>query len=429
MLDIKKLREDPTAVRRSIELRHVDAAKADVGRLIEIDAEWRTQQGKADVLRSKRNDLSAQIKSLPGAERQAAIAQVKALKGELATLEAQLETLSVSRDELLRAMPNLLADDVPIGKTDEENVEVSRWGEPTKLDYEPRDHVELGSITDTIDFDRAAKVTGANFYYLKREAVLLEQALCCFAAARLAKHGFVPVATPDLARADILEGIGFAPRGPEKQVYVLEDGELCLVGTAEITVGGYHSNEILDAEDLPLRYLGYSHCFRTEAGAHGRESRGLYRVHQFTKAEMFVLCTPEMSAQYHEQIREHEEALLQELEIPYRVVNVCAGDLGAPAAKKYDIEAWMPGRGRYGEVTSCSNCTDYQARRLNIRYRNAPKATPQFVHMLNGTALAISRTLIAIYENYQQRDGSIRIPQALRPWIGDIDVIPARASR
>jgi seryl-tRNA synthetase len=326
----------------------------------------------------------------------------------------------------LRLLPNLLGEDVPSGATDEENVEISRWGETDRLDFEARDHLELGELTDTIDFERAAKVTGAGFYYLKREAALLEQALCAFAAARLLPEGFVPMATPDLARADVLEGIGFAPRGPEKQVYNVDENDLCLVGTAEITVGGYHANEILAPDQLPLRYLGLSHCFRTEAGAHGRESRGLYRVHQFSKAEKFVLCKPEQSAAHHERIRELEEQLLQALEIPYRVVNVCAGDLGAPAAKKYDIEAWMPGRGRYGEVTSCSNCTDYQARRLNIRYREEPKAAPRFVHMLNGTALAVSRTLIAIYENHQRRDGSVGVPTVLQPLMGGIREIPPR---
>jgi seryl-tRNA synthetase len=236
----------------------------------------------------------------------------------------------------------------------------------------------------------------------------------------------MPVATPDLARAEILEGIGFAPRGPEKQVYNVEETDLCLVGTAEITIGGYHAGEILSGDELPLRYLGFSHCFRTEAGAYGRESRGLYRVHQFTKAEMFILCREEESEAMHESIREQEESLLQALGIPYRVVNVCAGDLGAPAAKKYDIEAWMPGRAAYGEVTSCSNCLDYQSRRLGIRYRPEAKASPRFVHMLNGTALAISRTLIAIYENYQREDGSIAIPEVLHPYTAGCTVIPAR---
>lgn len=427
MLDIKLLRENLEPVRRSVELRRLDPSLANVDRFVELDAAWRQDQSRADALRAQRNELSAQMKRLSPEERERAVAAVRALKDELSELEQRLERLATERDQVLRRLPNLLAAEVPEGATDAENLEISRWGAPIELDFAPRDHVELGQLTDTIDFDRAAKVTGARFYYLKREAAILEQALCAFAVARLLPRGFVPLATPDLARAEVLEGIGFAPRGPERQVYNIEETDLCLVGTAEITVGGYHRDEILAPADLPLRYLGFSHCFRTEAGTHGRESRGLYRVHQFTKAEMFIICAPEASSALHEQIRELEEELLQELEIPYRVVNVCAGDLGAPAAKKYDIEAWMPGRGAYGEVTSCSNCTDYQARRLNVRFRPEVGAPPQFVHMLNGTALAASRTLIAIYENHQRRDGSIAIPRALHPFTAGIQEIPRRA--
>jgi seryl-tRNA synthetase len=426
MLDIKTIREQPDLVRSSIARRNLDPAHADVDRLLELDASWRADQTRVDELRAQRNSISSTIKKLQADERQQAIEQVKTIKAELGGLETRVDELKAERDALHLRMPNLLADDVPDGKTDEENLEISRWGDPTKLGFEPRNHVELGQLTDTIDFDRAGKVTGSNFYYLKREAVLLEQALCGFAAARLLPRGYVLMATPDLARDTILEGIGFAPRGPETQVYSIEGEERSLVGTAEITLGGYHQKEILDAEQLPLRYLGYSHCFRTEAGAHGRESRGLYRVHQFTKAEMFILCPPEASAALHEELREIEEALLQELEVPYRVVNVCSGDLGAPALKKYDLEAWMPGRGAFGEVTSCSNCTDYQSRRLNVRYRPEPKAGPRFVHMLNGTALAISRSLIAIYENFQRADGSIAVPAALAPWMAGVELIPAR---
>jgi seryl-tRNA synthetase len=380
-----------------------------------------------EELRGQRNTLSASIKKLSPDERKDVINQVKAIKQQMGELEKRVEQLKADRDDLHRRMPNLLAEDVPEGKTDEDNLEISRWGEIPQLDFEPRNHVELGQITDTIDFERGAKVAGSNFYYLKHEAALLELALCGYAASKLVPQGFVPFYTPDLAHDHILEGIGFSPRGPETQVYSIENMEMSLVGTAEITLGGYHTDEILDADQLPLRYLGFSHCFRTEAGAHGRESKGLYRVHQFSKAEMFVYCRPEDSPSIHDQLRATEEQIMQELNIPYRVVNVCSGDLGAPALKKYDIEAWMPGRGRYGEVTSCSNCTDYQARRLNVRFRPQPKASPQFVHMLNGTALAVSRTLIAIYENYQQEDGSIGIPTVLSPWIGGIEKIPVRA--
>jgi seryl-tRNA synthetase len=426
MLDIKLIREQPERVRDSIAKRHLDPEKVNLDRLLALDGDWRAAQGRLDELRATRNELSTSVKSLKGDERQAAIDRVKGLKGELAELEARVEALRVERDGELRRMPNLLAPDAPVGKSDEENVEVARWGTVPSFAFEPRDHVSLGKLTDTIDFDRAAKVTGANFYYLKREAPVLELALCQLALSRLIPRGFVPIATPDLARDTILDGIGFAPRGPETQVYSVEGSDLSLVGTAEITVGGYHAEEILDGAELPLRYVGLSHCFRTEAGAYGKESRGLYRVHQFTKVEMFILCRPEESPALHEEIRGVEEELFQALDLPYRVVNVCSGDLGAPALKKYDLEAWMPGRGAYGEVTSCSNCTDYQSRRLGIRFRPEPGAAPRFVHMLNGTALAISRALIALYECYQQADGSIRLPAVLAPWLGGVEQIPAR---
>ena len=426
MLDIKIIREHPDRVRDSIAKRHLDPEKVNLDRLLGLDNDWRAAQGRLDELRALRNELSTSVKSLKGEERQAAIDRVKGLKGELAELESRVESLREGRDAELRRMPNLLAPDAPVGKSDEENLEVSRSGTLPTFAFEPRDHVTLGKLTDTIDFDRAAKVTGSNFYYLKREAPVLELALCQFALSRLIPRGFIPVLTPDLARDVILDGIGFAPRGPETQVYSVEGSDLSLVGTAEITVGGYHSDEILDGAELPLRYVGLSHCFRTEAGAYGKESRGLYRVHQFTKVEMFILCRPEESASMHEEIRALEEELFQALGIPYRVVNVCSGDLGAPALKKYDLEAWMPGRNAYGEVTSCSNCTDYQSRRLGIRFRPEPGASPHFVHMLNGTALAISRALIALYECYQEADGSIRLPPVLSPWLGGIERIPAR---
>lgn len=426
MLDIRVVREDPDEVRRSVLRRNLDPSRADVDGLIAADEAWRKGRGVVDELRAERNRLSQEIGKLPPEERAAAGARSKELKKQLAEAEAEVERNAAIRDRILRTLPNLILADVPDGKGEEDNVEVGRWGEPKDFGFPPKDHVEIGRLTDTIDFERGAKVTGSSFYYLKREAVLLEQALLAFVARKLVPRGFVPIVTPDLARDEILDGIGFSPRGPETQVYSIEGSDLSLVGTAEITVGGYHSGEMLEVDRLPIRYLGFSHCFRTEAGAHGRESRGLYRVHQFTKAEMFVLCRPEDSVDLHEEIRGIEEEILRELSIPYRVVNCCTGDLGAPAAKKYDIEAWMPGRSRYGEVTSCSNCTDYQARRLDVRYRPGPGESPRHVHLLNGTAVAISRTLIAIYENGQREDGSVTIPEALRPFVGGLDVVPVR---
>jgi seryl-tRNA synthetase len=269
-------------------------------------------------------------------------------------------------------------------------------------------------------------VTGQKFYYLKNEAALLELALVNYAFDILVKEGFTPVITPDLARSEILDGIGFNPRGNETQIYSIADTDLCLIATAEITLGGMYADVILKEEDLPLKFVGVSHCFRTEAGAAGRESKGLYRVHQFTKVEMFAFTTPEMSEEMHNKFVEYEERLFQGLGIPYRVVDICTGDLGAPAYRKFDLEAWMPGRGEggeYGEVTSTSNCTDYQARRLGIKFKREGEKRPLFVHTLNGTAIAVSRALIAILENYQEADGSVVVPQVLRRYMGGIERI------
>jgi seryl-tRNA synthetase len=274
---------------------------------------------------------------------------------------------------------------------------------------------------DLIDFEAGAQVAGHGFYFLKNEAVLLELALQKYAVDLLVAEGFTPVITPDLARTDVLQGIGFIPRGPETQIYSVENSDLNLVATAEITLGGMLAGKILDAEELPLHYCGLSHCFRTEAGAAGRASRGIYRVHQFTKVEMFAFTRPEESDATLERFCELECRVFDGLGIPYRVVDTATGDLGGPAYRKYDLEAWMPGRGEsgeWGEVTSTSNCTDYQARRLNIRFKSKGEKGTQFVHTLNGTAVAISRALIAVLENYQEEDGSIRIPDVLRPWVG-----------
>ena len=315
--------------------------------------------------------------------------------------------------------------DAPVGKEDKDNTEVKRFGEPVVFDFEPLDHVALGQKLDIIDFDSATKVSGIKFYYLKNEGVILELALVRYALDVLIKKGFTPFITPDVAREEILEGIGFNPRGDESNVYTLEGEDTCLVGTAEITLGGYYSNMILPREKLPMRMAGLSHCFRREAGAAGQFSKGLYRVHQFTKVEMFVCCLPEESEHFHEELRSVEEEIFSGLGIPFRVVDTCTGDLGAPAYRKWDLEAWMPGRaaslsrsgGDWGEVTSTSNCTDYQARRLNVRFKDTDGKN-KFVHMLNGTAIAVSRAIIAILENFQQSDGSVVIPKILVPYCG-----------
>jgi len=296
-------------------------------------------------------------------------------------------------------------------------VEIKRWGDIPDFGFEPKDHVALGDALGIIDFDAGTKVAGSKFYFLRGDAVPLELGLVRYAMDAIVECGYQPTITPDLARDEMLVGAGFIPRGPETQIYSVEDSDLSLIATAEITLAGALADEIVEADELPIRLGGLSHCFRTEAGSHGRASRGLYRVHQFTKVEMFAFTTPEHSETMHQEMLEIEEQIFQGLGLPYRVVDICTGDLGGAAYRKYDLEAWMPGRNDYGEVTSTSNTTDYQARRLRIRYRKAG-GRPQLLHTLNGTALAISRVLIALLEIYQQEDGSVVLPKVLVPYVG-----------
>jgi seryl-tRNA synthetase len=353
------------------------------------------------------------------------IEESRTMKERIPARETELhEVEDRLRDEQLK-IPNMTHPSSPIGKDDTENVEIRRWGEIPEFAFEPRDHVELGDLLGIIDFDAGAKTTGSKFYFLRGDAVLLELGLIRYALDILMERGYEPTVTPDLARDEALVGTGFIPRGPETQIYSVEDSDISMIATAEITLAGQHADEILGEEQLPLRYAGLSHCFRTEAGSHGRASRGLYRVHQFTKVEMFAFTTPEQSESIHDEMVEIEERIFQGLGLSYRVVDICTGDLGGAAYRKYDLEAWMPGRNDFGEVTSTSNTTDYQARRLKIRYRQ-DGGRLQLVHTLNGTALAISRALIALLEIYQQQDGSVRLPEALVPYVGKEALEPAK---
>ena len=372
------------------------------------------------VLQTKRNDNAKAMKGkLPDDERKRLIEEGKTIKDDISKTESELSKVENDLDVAGRQIPNMAHPDAPVGSVDSENLEVKRVGEPTVFNFQPKDHVQLGQDLDIIDFDAGTKVSGPKFYYLKNEAVFLEQALIMYALNILRKHGFTPFITPDVAREEILQGIGFNPRGNESNVYSLEGENSCLVATAEITLGGYHSGEIIPKEKLPLFYCGLSHCFRREAGAAGQFSKGLYRVHQFSKLEMFVYCLPEDSDKIHEQLRLIEEEIFSGLGIPFRVVDTCTGDLGAPAYRKWDLEAWMPGRngGDWGEVTSTSNCTDFQSRRLNVKYKD-DDGKNKYVHMLNGTAVALSRAMVAVLENYQNEDGSITIPKPLVPYCG-----------
>jgi len=424
MLDLAFIRDHLDAVETNIRNRFMTAD----ARAVVALADSRSQAiQKLEALRASRNDNAAKMKGkLDPDARQALIDEGRQIKEGIASAEAELETIEKSlRIEQMR-IPNMAHPQAPVGKEDKDNLEIKRVGEPTQFSFAPKDHVQLGESLDVIDFDAGTKVSGTKFYFLKNEGVFLELALTRFVMDLLVKKGFTPFITPDIAKEEILEGIGFNPRGEESNIYPLEGTGTCLVGTAEITLGGYHSDQIVDLSGGPIKMAGLSHCFRREAGAAGQFSKGLYRVHQFTKVEMFVYCKPEDSDSIHEELRAIEEEIFSTLEIPFRVVDTCTGDLGAPAYRKYDLEAWMPGRngGEWGEVTSTSNCTDYQARRLGVRYKD-DVGRNRSVHMLNGTAIAISRGIIALLENFQQADGSVKIPKALVPYTG-FDVIRPR---
>ena len=417
MLDIRYVVNNEEAVAQNVKNRN---AKADVAAVV---AMYKRRNEALNALETTRAEANLSAKAMQGKmepdERQRRIEHGRALKLAVGELERETEVLQIELDAALRTLPNLTHPDTPIGNTDDDHRVLRSWGTPKVFDFKPLDHVELAEMLDLVDFEAGAKVAGQKFYFLKNELVLLDLALQRFAVERAMAHGFKPVITPDLARPSILEGIGFNPRGEETQVYSIQGHDLCLVGTAEITIGGMFQDTIFDAKDLPVKIAGISHCFRTEAGAGGRESRGLYRVHQFTKVEMFIFCDGdlEVSNKHHEELLAIEEELFQALEIPYRVLDIASGDLGAPAYRKFDIEAWMPGRGLYGEVTSTSNCTDFQARRLGIRHYPHEQAKARPVHTLNGTAIALSRGLIAILENHQNADGSVSMPKALLPYL------------
>jgi seryl-tRNA synthetase len=407
MLDIKYIRENVEEVRQNCKNRGL---KVDIDKLLELDKKRLTLLGEVEKLRSEKNKPS-------GKPTPAELTKLKATKSKEEKLSAELDHIESEYKSLLFAIPNTTHPDSPIGKDDSENVEIRKSGKIPKFNFTPLDHAELGEKLDIIDFEAGSKVTGAKFYFLKDEAVLLEQALLNYGLELLSKEGFTLVATPDLAKTELVNNMGYQPRGPEAQIYNIEGGDLSLVGTAEITLGGLYAGDTIDESKLPITMAGISHCFRTEAGAYGRHSKGLYRVHQFSKLEMFVYCTPEESDAWHEKLVKLEEKIFKGLDLPYRVVDICTGDMGAVAHRKYDLEAWMPGRDGYGEVTSTSNCTDYQARNLGIKYKDKEGKTA-YVHMLNGTGIAISRAMIAILENNQQADGSVLVPKALQKWVG-----------
>ena len=404
MLDPQFIRDNKEEVKKGIAAKQYNPKIVD--EFLALDKKRRCLLTEVEELRAKRNEISKGGKVSE---------EGKKIKEDLKNREPELAKIEVQVKEALSLIPNLPVPDAPVGKSEKENKILREWGKPSNLDFKVLDHVTLAEKLDLIDFKNGSKVSGTGFYYLKNDAVLLEFALVHYALDLLIKKGYTPFVTPDLARERYYLGTGYLPRGPEAQTYTIADSDLGLIATSEVTLAGLHADEILI--DLPKRYCGYSHCFRLEAGGYGKYSAGLYRVHQFTKIEMFVYATPEDSSKMHSELLENEEEIWQGLEIPYRVVEMCTGDLGAQAAKKFDLEAWLPGRGEWGEVTSCSNTTDYQARNLNIKYRGE-SGKIRFAHTLNGTAAATSRALIAILENYKQKDGTVKVPKVLVPYVG-----------
>ena len=404
MLDIKFIRENVDLVKEGTKNKGFDETVID--KLLEVDKERRKLILSSEEIRAKKNKLGREE-----------IDEGKKLKIDLKEVEEKLKTVEEEFDELLWKVPNIPSEKTPIGKGDKDNVEIKKWGEPTKFSFTPKDHLELGKSLGILDFDAGSKVAGSQFYFLYGDGAMLELALTHYVFDKLSKLGFLPVITPDLAKSRYYLGTGYAPKGDEAQTYTIEGEDLGLIATAEVTLAGSHADEVIPESELPLKYIGYSHCFRQEAGAYGKYSKGLYRVHQFSKTEMFIYCKPEDSEKLHEEILKIEEEIYKELELPYRVLEMCTGDLGAMASRKFDVEVWMPGRNDYGEVTSTSNCTDYQARNLNIKYKKKNGET-EYPHMLNGTAVVMSRVPVAILENFQNEDGSITIPKVLQKWMG-----------
>ncbi len=409
VLDIKLFRETPEVVEANLRKRGMDTAV--VQEIVDMDRRWREGVARLGELRHRRNQLSIRISR---GEREL-VEESKKLKAEIDALEAETEKLEAGIREKLMRMPNILHEAVPVGKDDSENVELRRWGKPRDFGFKPKGHIDL-LFPRYADTERAARVSGARFYYLKGKLVQLEFALIRFALDFLQKKGYVPVLPPYMIRRRAMEGVTDFTAF-EDTIYKVEGEDLYMIATAEHPIGAMHMDEILDGSELPLKYAGVSPCFRMEAGSHGKDTKGIFRVHQFEKVEQFIFARPDQSWKLHEELIANSEELFRALEIPYRVVDICTGDIGYVAARKYDLEAWLPGQGKYREMVSCSNCTDWQSRRLNVRYRFSTGEKPQFVHTLNSTALAIQRTMIAIAENHQQEDGTIRLPKALHRYL------------
>lgn len=425
MLDIKQIRENPEAFQKALEKKHV--APDQIFSLLRADEKRLRAMQKCDELRHAQNAASKKIPSLQGAEKEAVLVEMKQVSEDLKKFEIDLENSTKEYNEIMYTLPNPPHESVPEGVDDTENREIEKIGEIRKFDFKPKEHWELGEELGILDTERSAKISGSRFFFLKNELAILQMALMNWAFLEIQKKGFSPVIPPFMVREEAMFGTGFFP-ADKNQIYTVNPGEddLYLIGTSEVPLTAYHMNEILDEDELPKRFAGYSPCFRREAGSYGKDMKGVLRVHQFEKIEMVIVCKPEESWQMHEEILSMEKHLLNELKIPYRVMNICGGDLGGSAAKKYDLEAWLPGQNAYREMTSTSNCTDFQARRLNIRVRRKDGGT-EIAHTLNGTAVS-SRPLIAIMENFQNADGSIDVPEVLWPFSGGLKKIEAKKS-
>jgi seryl-tRNA synthetase len=414
VLDLKYIRANADLVAENARLRRVEC---DVPKLVALAERKLEIVHELQDVQRRQNETAKSMKGAKApSEREPIIAEGKRLKDQAAALETEQRDLDAEIKREQSRVPNLTHPESP---RDQDAV-LREVGDRTPTSFKAKDHVELCEKHKLADFEAAGRVTGADFYYLLGDGALLELALVNYTMSKLVAAGFTPVITPDLARASVMEGTGYIPRGNETQIYSVAGTDLCLIATAEITLAGMFADQIVDADKLPMKFVGLSHCFRTESGAAGRATRGLFRVHQFTKVEMFAFCLPEQSEEIHLELLRHEEEIFKGLEVPYRVLDIAASDLGGPAYRKYDLEAWMPGRGDAGEwaeVTSTSNCTDYQARRLDVRFKRAGEKGTTHVHMLNGTAVACGRAIIALLENHQQEDGSIRVPAALQPWM------------
>ena len=446
MLDIKLIRENPEIVKKDLIKRDELEKLKWIDEILELDKKWRENLRKINQLRRERNRIAVEIgkRKKAGESVDDLLTKSKEIVKQIEILEKENEEIRERIDFYLWRLPNITHESVPIGKDDTENVPIKFWGKARvwkghlesfleqsqgKMEYEvlewkPKLHVDLLEILKGADFERAAKVSGSRFYYLLNEIVILDLALLRFALDRLIEKGFTPVIPPYMVRRYVEEGVTTFDDF-ENVIYKVEDEDLYLIPTAEHPLAGMHANEIIEGKDLPILYVGISPCFRKEAGTAGKDTKGIFRVHQFHKVEQFVYSRPEESWEWHEKLLQNAEELFQELEIPYRVVNICTGDLGYVAAKKYDIETWMPGQGKFREVVSCSNCTDWQARRLNIRFRDKTHEKPKFVHTLNSTAIATSRAIVAILENFQEEDGTVKIPKALWKYTGFKEIVPA----